>query len=287
MTRSIPMQLEGFTPIIDQLVEETGLVTAAVYGVVWRYCQMRDQVCTASLDKIAGRLGLSYRTVLRHIKVLCELGYIEDRTPGVRNRPHIYADTGKLAVQGTIKAGLSESHTGLSESQSRSVTESHEETLQETTKKQETDTTLTAMPSGPKPHPIKDLLTACEEAWGYPVEHVKKEAAAAKALLKRHAQKDILRCIVYMQSERFWSDKHVGLQSVRERIGPWKKIGMPSVSTNGGGNGSFANGRATRAYRGAAKPRSSAQASAEPTDSQRAWRRRMAEGAHAARAATD
>lgn len=258
MTRPIPMQLEGFTPIIDRLVEEKGLVTAAVYGVVSRYCQMSNQVCTASLDKIAGRLGLSYSTVLRHIKVLCKLGYLEDRSEGVRNRPHIYADTGKLSVQGTIKAGLSENppapeglserQSGLSEKQTRSVRKTDEETLQETSKRQEKNTTLPAeeTPSAPKPHPIKDLLTACEEAWGYPVEHAKKEAAAAKALLKRHTQAEIVACVRYLQTDPWWADKHVGLQSIRERIGPWKLLGMPTTSTNGGGNGRSKVNRARR-----------------------------------------
>ena len=174
MNRSISFKLEGFTPIIDQLVEETGLVTAAVYGVVWRYCQMSDQVCTASLDKIAGRLGVSYSTVLRHIKLLCELGYLEDRSEGVRNRPHVYADTGKLAVQGTVKAGLSQSHTGLSESQARSVRKTDEETLQETTKRgRERPPTVdvsspTAKATTKKQNPTHALVHACTEIWGYP-----------------------------------------------------------------------------------------------------------------------
>ena len=62
-------------------------------------------------------------------------------------------------------------------------------------------------------------------------------------------------------------------------------------STNGGGNGNgkiYGNG--TDGLRGNSRRRSAqprAQTSAGATESQRAWRRRMAEGAHAARAATD
>ena len=102
---------------------------AIVYGVVWRYCQMEDRVCRASLETIASRVGISRKTVERHINTLCAAGYLEDRTPDARNKPHTYADTGRAKIVGLVEArvgepdslteaepGKTESPTGRSES---------------------------------------------------------------------------------------------------------------------------------------------------------------------------
>jgi len=96
--------VKGFTPVIDVLADELGLVTAAVYGVVWRYCQGRGGVCQASLETIAGHLGISYHSAMRHIKRLVEYGYLEDLTPDLRYRPHTYADTGRAEILGLVEA---------------------------------------------------------------------------------------------------------------------------------------------------------------------------------------
>jgi len=106
--------LEGFTPLLDNIVDEFGVVTAAVFGVVWRYCQMEDKICRASIAKIADRVKISERTVIRHLQTLCENGYLQDLTPDVRNKPHFYADTGKARLTGKIKA-----ETGMTESQTK------------------------------------------------------------------------------------------------------------------------------------------------------------------------
>jgi hypothetical protein len=101
MTREIHSKstIEGFTPASDVLVERYSSTTAMVFGAVWRYCQMKDGVCYAALDKIAARAGYSYSTTLRHIKLLCEEGYLFDQNPGLRNGPHTYRLTGKLDVE--------------------------------------------------------------------------------------------------------------------------------------------------------------------------------------------
>lgn len=123
-------EVRGFTPLLDALVEELGLVAAAVYGVVWRYTRMHDGVCTASLETIAARAGVDRRTALRHIKGLCAAGYLRDLTPSERARPHTYADTGKARIAATVAAevGVTESHSsgagGVTESHSGSDTES-------------------------------------------------------------------------------------------------------------------------------------------------------------------
>jgi len=102
--KSFLTEVKGFTPLIDVLVQELGLVPAGVYGIVWRYCQMKDGVCQASLEHIGKRVGISGKTAKRHIVVLCEAGYLEDMTPDLRHKPHIYRDTGKAQIIGLVEA---------------------------------------------------------------------------------------------------------------------------------------------------------------------------------------
>ncbi len=111
-------QVQGFTPLIEVMVQEVGIIQAAVYGVVWRYCQRRDGVCTASHETLGAALGLSRGTVQRHIKELCEAGYLRDTTPERKNRPHVYADTGRAQIVGMVsaKVTVSEKYSGISES---------------------------------------------------------------------------------------------------------------------------------------------------------------------------
>lgn len=101
-------EVRGFTPVIDVLAGELGGIAALVYGVVWRFCQMRDGICRASMETLAKRVGLNRATVLKHIKRLCEAGYLEDTTPDRRNVPHVYRDTGKVIIRGLVEARLSE-----------------------------------------------------------------------------------------------------------------------------------------------------------------------------------
>jgi DNA-binding MarR family transcriptional regulator len=60
---------------------------------------MKDGVCKASMEKIARRIGVDRTTAHRHIKALCEAGYLKDLTPGLRNCPHTYADTGRAKIR--------------------------------------------------------------------------------------------------------------------------------------------------------------------------------------------
>jgi len=97
-------QVEGFTPAIDALVEREGLLVAVTYGVAWRFCNMKDKVCRASLETLARMTGLSKATVQRNLAKLVEAGYLKDLTPGLRNRPHVYADTGQAQIIGLVAA---------------------------------------------------------------------------------------------------------------------------------------------------------------------------------------
>lgn len=106
-------EVKGFTPVIDILANELGVITALVYGIVWRYCQMEDGVCKASRERIAQHAGISAKTVKRHLEKLCKSGYLKDTTPDRRNNPHIYANTGKAKIIGllSIEIGGTESPT--------------------------------------------------------------------------------------------------------------------------------------------------------------------------------
>jgi DnaD/phage-associated family protein len=98
MSRTILTKVDGFTPVIDSVMRETSLTAAVVFGGMWRYCQMKNGVCQATLEKIAERVGLSRQAIIEHIKKLEETGYIEDMTPNLRNKPHTYRDTGKAGL---------------------------------------------------------------------------------------------------------------------------------------------------------------------------------------------
>lgn len=100
--------IKNFTPVPDALVAKYGLVTAAVYGRVWRYCEMKDGVCYASLESIAEGLGVNRATIMRHLATLVADGYLQDDTPGLRNRPHIYRVTDALVWEITL--GVAESN---------------------------------------------------------------------------------------------------------------------------------------------------------------------------------
>lgn len=104
MGRTILNEIDGFTPVIDAIVDDLGLMPAVVFGRIWRYCQMEDKECSASLERIAGEIGVSRKTVQRYTKELCEAGYLVDTTPNRRNRPHRYKDAGKVQLRSKTTA---------------------------------------------------------------------------------------------------------------------------------------------------------------------------------------
>lgn len=110
MNKTVLSEVGGFTPVIDAVVEDVGLMTAVVFGRIWRHCQMEDGVCKASLETISSGIGVDKATVMRHAEKLCQRGYLKDLTPDLRNRPHIYADTGKAGLKISI-AGVAQSNT--------------------------------------------------------------------------------------------------------------------------------------------------------------------------------
>lgn len=90
-------ELKWFTLVPDVLIQRYDLITAIVWGKVWRYCQMKDKVCRTSIRRIANELGITEKTVRKRLKLLIEEGYIKDMTPQIkRYRPHVYVYTEKI-----------------------------------------------------------------------------------------------------------------------------------------------------------------------------------------------
>ncbi len=90
---ALPDNVPGaFSPVIDVVAADIGLVAAAVYGAIWRFCQGDQHVCNASLETIAARVHLTRRCIAQQIAVLEQKGYIEDLTPKRKGRPHSYRD---------------------------------------------------------------------------------------------------------------------------------------------------------------------------------------------------
>ena len=136
--KELPSVLSGFTPAPDVLIKKYGFVTALIWGRVWRYCQGPYGSCQASLETIAKELNMSVRNVLRDIKQLCTDGYLADETPNLRNKPHTYADTGKIRIRVSVEAGesgMTQSHGRVTESQRHHDSESLEERSKKQLKK--------------------------------------------------------------------------------------------------------------------------------------------------------
>ncbi len=66
----------NYTPIFPEIAAEYGLTTAAVYGVVWRYCQMRDAACHGSYETLAAEIGVHGNTVATHVEILRDARYL-------------------------------------------------------------------------------------------------------------------------------------------------------------------------------------------------------------------
>lgn len=100
--KTILTNVDGWTPLIDHLVAKYGLITAAVFGKVWRYCQLPDGICRASQKRIADELGLYWNTVHDSLKLLVKDGFLKAEKR--RGKPTIYRDTGKAGLNASIKA---------------------------------------------------------------------------------------------------------------------------------------------------------------------------------------
>ena len=62
--------MHTYTLIFPEIAAEYGLTCAAVFGVVWRYAQIRDGTCQASYDTLTAEIGVNERTVRRKAEEL-------------------------------------------------------------------------------------------------------------------------------------------------------------------------------------------------------------------------
>lgn len=103
MSRTILAEVDGFTPLLDCLVQEFGVTTAAVFGRVWRYCQMKDEVCYAATATLGEELGLSPHTISNHLDKLVNSGYLEEIQR--IGQPSLFRDTGKAGITVKLSGG--------------------------------------------------------------------------------------------------------------------------------------------------------------------------------------
>jgi hypothetical protein len=164
IVKELPSTMSGFTPAPDFLIKKYGFVTALVWGRIWRYCQMRDGICRAKIETIAAELGMSDRTIFRHVDPLVADGYLKDVTPDLKNRPHIYADTGKIRIRISVEATMTESQGTMTESQSHPDRESDEESIKKESKKK--DMVDFILENEKSIQPIDEACKAFESALG-------------------------------------------------------------------------------------------------------------------------
>jgi len=100
--KQIETSVSRFTPAPDILVEAYGITCAVVWGKIWRYCQMEDEICRAAQERLADELNISRPTLDKYIKILEDEKYIKDKTPDLRNKPHIFITTSKLQLKVSI-----------------------------------------------------------------------------------------------------------------------------------------------------------------------------------------
>lgn len=183
-------QVGGYTPVIDELVGRYGIMAAAVFGRVWRYCQMGKGICDASQDRIAADLYTTRKTVNPLLTLLVKEGYLKDLDEGIKNRPHRYADTGKANVKGITKGdtledagvtvgdtGVTESNTGCNETTHQGVTKGDmkievKKELREELRQKEEEAESPAQPNAPANPATKPAAAA----FGYVITEEQAQA---------------------------------------------------------------------------------------------------------------
>jgi hypothetical protein len=112
VSKTILAHVKGWTPVIDGLAKDTSVITALIFGRIWRFCQMEDGICKKSLTELAEEMGMDRHTLYDHAQILVDQGYLEDLTPALRNAPHRYRDTGKAGLHIGVSAGVESTSDG-------------------------------------------------------------------------------------------------------------------------------------------------------------------------------
>lgn len=108
MTDPFLEQCGGWTPAPDVLTQKYGFESAYLWGRLRRLCQLGNGTYTISPEALGKRFGMSRRTVIDRLKAMIKDGYIEDLTPGVRNKAHTYS---VKKGEDKILSGMQISHT--------------------------------------------------------------------------------------------------------------------------------------------------------------------------------
>ena len=92
------MRLRGFTPLIDEVVENHSLICAVVLGTIWRYTEMgNNEECYATQQTLADKCGQSISTIYRYTKELEEAGYIVNKSKRQNKKVYV-VDKDRLAL---------------------------------------------------------------------------------------------------------------------------------------------------------------------------------------------
>jgi len=97
-TRQTGQSARTFTPIYDDLIEQYGLIAAAIYGRISRYCQGQSGTCYAPHEAIADQLGVTERTVRNHAAKLVEAGLLL-RSRKRKNQRYTYSLPGNKPIK--------------------------------------------------------------------------------------------------------------------------------------------------------------------------------------------
>lgn len=79
-------------------------MTALAFGVIWRYCQLKDGACTASQETLSEKIGITTRALFTHVEILIANGYLEKSSQ--TGQTVTYRDTGKAGMKITIMGGV-------------------------------------------------------------------------------------------------------------------------------------------------------------------------------------
>lgn len=153
MSKTILANVDGFTPCMDVIVDKYGIVTAAIFGVVWRFCQMKDGVCWASQEKIGSMVGMSRQTANEHLKKLVDGGFLRV-IPASNGDTIQFVDTGKATLSIKLTGGVGEIDRGCQPSLQGGVNEIDTKKVFKDTNKKQEETILPEKESG-KPEPIR------------------------------------------------------------------------------------------------------------------------------------
>ncbi len=96
ITQPVSSRWQGIKPLPDELTDRHGVWVAKVAGKILPIGKASEQTCRATPSRLAQELRYSHRTIPRVIRVLVEAGFMEDLTPTIPHRLHVYASTDQL-----------------------------------------------------------------------------------------------------------------------------------------------------------------------------------------------